>query len=75
MATMSINIPNTIAPRVLDALCDRGGWDGTGDKAAFAKSVVLDYIVSVTRNFEADDEAKRAREVAATKATNEIVLT
>lgn len=75
MATITITIPNPVASRVTDALANRGGWDGTGDKAAFAKQVVIDYVMSVTRNYEADRDAALAKQAAATKATSEIVIT
>lgn len=74
MATMTITIPDAVAPRVLDALADRGGWDGTGNKAAFAKGVVIDYIMSVTRNREAEKDAATARDAAMAKATRDIAL-
>lgn len=74
MATISLVIPNPVVSRVVDALADRGGWDGTGDKTAFAKSVVIDYVMSVTRNYEADRDAAIAKAAATTKVASEIAI-
>lgn len=44
--------------RVIDALCAAGGKpDGGGDKDAFAKKVIIDFINSTVHNVEASAAA------------------
>ena len=72
MAQITLNIPDAIAPRVIDAICKRFGYTPTIDGAAnpetkpqFAKRM----IVRTVREWVKDDEAAGAAFAAATTAT------
>lgn len=73
MATLTITIPDAVVPRVQTALCAYGQRPIVN--TANAKSVVVDFIKTVTRNYEADTAAATSRALAQEKADSEIDLT
>lgn len=79
MASFTVTIPNTVAPRVLAAVSGRSGQpydpQGSVQPADYIKSYVVEHLMSITRNYEADMNAETAKRTAAAKATTEIVLT
>lgn len=72
MATLTITIPDAVVPRVQTALCAYGQRPTVN--AANAKAVVVDFIKTVTRNYEADTAAAASRDEAQQQADADIVL-
>lgn len=54
MATITLNIPDAMLPRVTAALCASAGVPDTN---ANAKAQVVAYIKQVVKNYEADQSA------------------
>ncbi len=77
MATVSVNIPDGVLPRVLDAFTAAYSYDADkdGTKAAFAQKQVANFIMETVRSNEATKAANKALKDAATKANTEIVIT
>jgi len=71
MATLTITIPDAVAPRVLDAFANNFNYDPVkdGTKAAFFKAKVVQLIRGVVVSYE----AQVASSAAASKADEEIV--
>lgn len=67
MATIVLNIPDAVLPRVVDALCAEGRRpeDSPISKGQFAKNMVIAYVREVVRT----QEAMAARIVAEREAT------
>lgn len=76
MASITITFSDGAQTRVVNALCERGGWTAELGiaKGPFAKSVVIDFVKSVVRNHEGDTAAATAREAAQAAADNDIIL-
>ena len=80
MATMSLTYPDVVAQRIVDALCAAGGYDTLPTtpprpaRAAFAKSVVVSYLMSVTRDYEAERDAQVAQTAARAKVDGEVTI-
>lgn len=88
MAVIQLTIPDAAMPRVIDALCARGDYDGSRaafldanpggqfpTRAQFAKSMLADFVRTVTKHFEAEAAAEAARKTAAAKAESEVTVT
>lgn len=55
MASITLNIPDAQAQRVLDAVADRFGWVDqatSGTKAAFAKQQIADWLKRTVVEYE-----------------------
>lgn len=54
MATITITIPDAVAPRVLDAVAVRYGWTATSNltKAQFTKRVLTDLLKESVKMIE-----------------------
>jgi len=72
MATLTITIPDAVATRVYTALCVRGSLPVN---AANAKTVVIDYIKTVTKHYEGEAAGNTAKATALATADTEIALT
>lgn len=76
MATISIDIPDAVVPRVLDAFAATYSWPGTGlTKGQFAKQCLANYVKEVTKAYEASKAAEDARKAAADAANADITAT
>lgn len=88
MATITLNIPDAVIPRVIDALCARDDYEGRKtaflaenpegtfpNRPAFAKAVIVDFVKTVTRHYEAEGAAGAAHKTALEKADAGIVIT
>ena len=81
MANMTISFPDAVAPRIVEALSARGGWtpevgQQTGQtQNQAAKAVVVDFIKTVSRHYEAEKDAAAARDQALTKADADFAIT
>ena len=53
MASITLNIPDDQLERVVEALCERHGYE-EGSKEAFAQSVVLNFLSRSVQQHEAD---------------------
>lgn len=83
MATLTITIPDAVAPRVLDAVAARHGYldETTGlprvpgqTKAQFAREVIKTYLKETTKAHEAETAQASARAAAIAAAESEINL-
>lgn len=80
MASLTIQIPDAIATRVIDALAATGGYqatlpDGSPNpvtKEQFVVRALKDHIRGVVVAYETAVAAARAREAANTKALKEV---
>lgn len=77
MATITINIPDAVAPRVLDAIAVRYEWDVNSGltKAQFAKDVIIALLKDTVRIHEANTAAQQASDLATTAVDVDILLT
>lgn len=88
MAVIQLTIPDAAMPRVIDALCARGDYDGSRaafldaspggqfpTRAQFAKSMLADFVRTVVKHHESGLAAERARQTAEQKAENEVAIT
>jgi hypothetical protein len=81
MANMTLTFPDAVAPRIVEALSARGGWTpevgaATGQtQNQAAKAVVVDFIKTVSKHYEAEKDAAVAREQALTKAEADFTVT
>lgn len=72
MATLTITIPDASANRIYDAFAAMFGWTAAdGNKGAFAKARVIDYIKATTLEAEARTAAANA---AATRAVDQAAI-
>lgn len=64
MAQITLNIPDAMMPRVIDALAARGHWtDTTGPpKGAYAKQVLADWLKEETMRYERREAERKALE-------------
>ncbi len=89
MAAITINIPDAVAGRVMDAFASRYGWAATipdpanptgpmianpQAKAQFAKARVAAFVHDIVKAHEAVTAAETARIGAVAKADSEITL-
>jgi len=83
MASITIQIPDAVATRVIDGFCDRYHYsptlaDGTPNpetKAKFVKRRVIEFIKRAVRDAEIEAAARTATDAAGTSADTDIVLT
>lgn len=77
MAEITINVPDAVVPRVLDAFADEFGYDPEidGTKAAFAKQRLASYVKQIVVNHEAETAARQAQTAACDAAIAEINIT
>ncbi len=70
------DIPDGVAPRLIDAIALQHGWDpnGTLTKAQFLRKYVMDTLLSGVVQAEGDAAGNVARVAAEKKARDEIVL-
>jgi len=73
MASISINIPDAIAPRVLGAFAGMHNYDAASGltKAQFAKAIVAGYVKNTVRAWEANQAIETAR--LASIANSEVI--
>lgn len=76
MATLTINIPDPIAGRVLDALAARYEWSAESGltKAQFAKAVIIKLLKDAVRSHEGNIATQQANEATNAAVDTEIVL-
>ena len=60
MAQITINIPDAVQPRVVDAICAQTGWDGSTTKAVWARTQIIKYVKSLVVAFEASSAGQAA---------------
>lgn len=90
MATITLNIPNAVLPRVIDGICNQHNYQAEvistdnnkteyvpnpETKAVFAKRMIIEYCKSAVKNYEAELVANTARKNALTLIDSEVVLT
>jgi hypothetical protein len=77
MATISLQIPDAVLPRVIDALCADGEWTSASPltRAQFARQQIITYVRSVVRQHEARIAREAAAAEADAKAESEVVIT
>lgn len=77
MASITVTVPDAVAPRVLDAVAATHGWDAnTGiTKAQFAKKWLADQLKDTVRNYEIGQAQATARATAEATVDTDIVLT
>lgn len=88
MATITLTISDAAMPRVVDALCARGDYDGSRaafleanpggqfpTRPQFAKAIVVDFVATIVKHHEAEQAAERARKAAQAKADKEVTVT
>lgn len=67
MATLTINIPDSVAARVFDSLAAKYKYTGTDangaaqTKAQFAREQVKDWLIGEVREYEQNEAAVAAR--------------
>ena len=77
MALLTINIPDPIANRVIDAFCSQHGWISipiSGTKVSFTKKILIDYIKTTVKRVEGEDAAGAARAAAEAAVETDIAL-
>lgn len=76
MAQITLEIPDTHAPAILDAFAAVYGWTaGSGlTKIQFAKQQVGKYIKSVYQDYEAQQAAVTARQESVIE-TDQVIIT
>lgn len=84
MATLSINVPDAVVVRVLDAIAARYGYidENTGQprtpgqtKTQFAREVIRTIVKDAVKAHEAEIAQAAARQTAISNVESEIVLT
>jgi hypothetical protein len=83
MTIISINIPDAITPRVINAFARKYGYrqtleDGTANpitKAQFAKAKLIEFIKQSVKDMEVDDARNTAATAAVNAADTEITIT
>jgi hypothetical protein len=82
MATLTINFPDAIAPRVINGICKRFNYkatfeDGTPNpesKQQFARRKVIEFMKRAVREAEIETATDAAEATAAQAVETEIVL-
>lgn len=78
MASLTVNFPDAVAPRILAALKDYGDAlhnQGSLTDAQFAKKVVANFMRNVTIAYEVKSAETSARAQARTGAETDITIT
>jgi hypothetical protein len=77
MAQIVLTIPDAVLPRVIDALCIDGQRPATSPvpKGQFAKQQIIDHVMRVVRQVEAQQAAEAARATADAAAATDVVIT
>lgn len=77
MAVLTITISDAVANRVTDAICIRRGYDPlkNGTKAAFVKSLVIDFLKAEVSAQETGTAAALASIAAAQSVLTDILIT
>ncbi len=76
MATISVNIPDAVLPRVLDAFATAYNYNAEkdGTKADFAQTQVARFITDIVSANEAQMAVEKAWDAATIKAEKEITI-
>ena len=76
MAQITIEIPNNIQQRVVDGLAESHGYDSKrhGNKGAYAKKVVIDFIRNTVKSHESRKAGEQAAKQANERAESEVDL-
>ena len=85
MATITITIPNPVANRVIDSVCERYGYEDTIEddgnripnpisKAQFAKQQLIAWVKDCVTYKEGNEAGNKARQEAIAKVEAEIQL-
>lgn len=73
MADITITVPDTILPEVVDALCAVGDWKTEdGNRNAFAKQVIIRWMKRVTTNARVKAQSDAAAAAANASATTDL---
>lgn len=80
MATITLNIPNPVATRVMDAICTKFGYTGfvngvAQTKPEFVKAWIIRDLMNAVKEQEANTAAAMAAANAVTDADTNIVIT
>jgi hypothetical protein len=77
MATITLNVPDAVLPRVVEALCVYGQRpdDSPEARGVFAKGVVVAFVRHVTMAHEAQQAAESARAAAEARAAADVTIT
>lgn len=73
MATISIDVPDASALRLLNGLCTRWGYTGANTNAAkiaFVKSITINWWKENLASHEADTAAALTRQTTITEISN-----
>ena len=80
--TINLTIPDTIATRVIDAVCARTDYAGyltttktPISKAQWVKNQVVNFLKNYVKEYESFNAAETARTTAVTKVDSEINIT
>lgn len=76
MASITITIPDAVAPRVLDAVASRYGWapDLGVTKAQFAKSILVNLLKESVKLHEGNIASRQATDTSNAQVDSDIVL-
>lgn len=77
MASTTLNIPDPVLPRVLDACAAKWGYTPGGGqtKAQFFKAALGAYVKATVKQYEAEVAAKAAYDNAQNTAETDIAIT
>lgn len=76
MAQITINIPDAVVSRVLDAMAARHGWTAESGqtKAQFVKSVIIKQLKDAVKSHEGNVAVQSATEVTNAAVDADILL-
>lgn len=74
MANITITVPDNQVDRVLDAIATRFKYNGTGTKAAFAKAVLINFIIKTVKAVEGQACATAAIQTANAAVDSQVTL-
>lgn len=83
--TISLTIPDAVAPRVVEALCSTYNYSGYSEreteagrtpmtKAQFAKTCVGEFLRNTTKAYEAGVAMQTAKDSAVSKVDSEVSI-
>lgn len=77
MANITINVPDVVAPRVLDAVAARYEWTAESGltKAQFTKQVIVRWLKETVKMHEGQIASGAATVASNQQVDNEIVIT
>ena len=77
MASITINIPDSVVSRVLDAVAARYNWDPESGltKAQFAKALIVNLLKDTVKMHEGNVASRAATTAAEQTVENEITIT